>query len=474
MAEPGRAPASAGQPEDPASFRYAWYVVSVLTLIYVFSFLDRTILNLLVEPIKADLGISDTQMSYLMGAAFAIFYTLFGLPVGRLADSRNRTLLIAGGLLVWNFMTAGCGVARKYWQLLTFRIGVGVGEATLSPSAYSIITDYFPPQRLATALSVYSTGIYIGAGISTVLGGLVAGFAQRQGDLTLPLIGATRPWQVVFLVVGLAGMVPLVLLLATVREPLRKVARASPATEKAVASQLPLKEVLAYLLENRSTILCHHLGYAVLSFSSYGVGYWTPTFMIRTHQWPVEKVGIFLGIHAAVTGTLGALAGGAFSDWLGRRGIRDAKLRVGLMAAIAWAPTGILYPLVGNGTLAFVLMIPTYFFTTFPTGAAAAAVQELMPAPMRGQASAVYLFVVNVIGLGIGPTAVALTTDYVFGDEAMLRYSLVTVGIAAHVAACLLFFVGLKPYRRSLDRVKEWEAEPRPSPPADGGGHADP
>lgn len=189
--------------EEFSSPAYAWYVVGILTLAYVFSFIDRQILNMLVGPIRRDLNITDTQMSLLMGASFAIFYTLFGIPLGWLADTRSRRLIITVGVAFWSIMTASCGLTKRFWELAVMRMGVGVGEATLSPAAYSMIADYFPPQRRSTAMSVYSMGIYIGAGLAYILGGIVVGFASKQESFPLPVIGSVRSWQLVFFIVGL-------------------------------------------------------------------------------------------------------------------------------------------------------------------------------------------------------------------------------------------------------------------------------
>lgn len=432
----------------PTTPRYAWYVLGVLTLTYVFSFLDRTILTLLVEPIKADLDLSDTQMSYLLGFSFAALYAVFGLPLGRMADSRNRTLLISGGLALWSLATVACGLAGRYWHLLLARMGVGVGEATLSPSAYSIITDTFPRERLASAISIYSTGIYLGAGISTVLGGLVAAFAQGRGDLILPLVGSVRPWQAVFFVIGAGGVLPLALLLFTVKEPPRR----GIGADRAIP---PLREVFDYLKTNRSTFLCHHGAFAVLAFSGYGVGAWVPTFLVRVHGWSIAKVGLWVGINAALTMTIGILLGGVLADRLLARGKPDAKMRVGLLSAVLWLPFGIAYPLMPNGNLAFLLLVPTSFASALASGLGPAAVQEITPNRMRGQASAIYLFVANLIGLGLGPTAVALCTDYLFQDESKINLSIALVGGVAHVVAAILFLVSLRPYRATLDRLAD-------------------
>lgn len=431
--------------ERDKSMAYPWVVVTILLVAYVFSFVDRQILNLLVGPIRRDLGINDTQMSLLMGFSFAIFYTILGIPLGRLADRWNRRNLIAGGVVVWSAMTALCGLASSYWQLFLARIGVGVGEAALSPAAYSMIADYFPPQRRATAISVYSMGIYLGSGIAFLLGGLVIQFAFAQGVVTLPLVGDTRPWQVVFLVLGAAGIAfSLVFLL--VREP--------PRAELGLSSEaVPLAAVIAYLWQNRRTVLCHNLGFAMIAFSSYGTSAWVPSFFIRTFDWKASDVGIVYGLIVMVFGCLGILFGGWLTDrWL-RAGQTDAALRVGIYAS-AVATLGGVYLLANSGTLAAIAMVPSVFALAMPFGAAPAAILAIVPNQMRGQTAAVYLFVVNLIGLGVGPTAVALVTDYVFADDAALKWSMLIVGSVANLAAIAWLAAGLKPYRQTIQRLQ--------------------
>jgi MFS family permease len=454
-AAPAGAKETAGQESYPSA-GYAWYVVGVLTIAYIFSFIDRQILNLLVGPIRRDLGISDTQMSLLMGTSFAVFYTFFGIPFGRLADSRSRRALITWGLVFWSLMTAACGLAKNYWHLLLARMGVGVGEATLSPSAFSLISDYFPKERRATAISVYSMGIYIGSGMAFLLGGLVVKFALAKGNLNLPIIGETRPWQVIFFLVGLSGVV-FALFMATVKEPLRKGLRmVRDAEGRAKATGVPLSEVMSYLLKNRVTFLCHNVGFALLSLSSYGSAAWIPEYFIRKHGWSNSQAGVVYGTLVMIFGSLGIAAGGRIADWMRRRGHRDANMRVGLISALAWFPTGILYPVMSDATISTVLLAPTVFFVAMSFGVAPAAIQEMMPNEMRGQASAIYLFVVNLIGLGLGPTAVAMMTDYVFRNDYAVNYSLLSVATVAHVVAAALLWISLKAYLQSLDRLKEW------------------
>jgi MFS family permease len=432
----------------------AWYASALLTLVYVFSFIDRQILNLLVAPVRRDLGLSDTQMSLLMGFSFALFYTAFGIPLGRLADSRSRRTLIAAGFASWSLFSAACGLARTFPQMLLMRMGVGVGEATLSPAAYSLLSDYFRPERRATALSIYGMGIYIGSGLAFLLGGFVTGWTTSQENWIIPILGEVRSWQVVFFALGLPG-IPLALLLYTISEPARR------GSAKGVTS-IPLSEVFRYLRENWSTYVCHNVGIALLSFSSYGSSAWIPSYFVRTHGWTASETGKLLGILIVVFGAGGIAWGGWLADRWTERGMRDAPMRVALLVSIAWIPTGVGYLLVPDPRLAILLLIPTMFLVAAPFGIAPAAIMQVTPARMRGQASSLYLFVINMIGLGIGPTAVAMVTDYVFHDDQRVGSSILVVTLTAHVVSALLLWRGLKPYVRSQQRAAEWMANYSP------------
>ena len=434
----------------PSSAR-AWATVAILMVAYVLSFVDRQILNLLVEPIRRDLAINDTQMSLLMGLSFALFYTVCGIPLGRVADTRSRRGLIAVGILFWSAATAASGMAKLYWQFLLCRIGVGVGEAALSPAAYSLIADSFPAERRATAISVYSMGVYLGSGLAFLVGGLVIQFASAQGDVTLPVLGEVRPWQLIFLILGGAGVL-FTLLMFAVKEPARRGAGAGVA--------VPLSEVGRYIRANRRTVLLHNFGFAGLAFAGYGSAAWIPTFFIRTHGWDAGQVGIVYGSIVAVFGCLGIVFGGRLADWMAKRGRSDANMRVGLYAALGALPMVVLYPLMDSAFWASVLMAPTVFCLSMPFGVAPAAIQEIMPNSMRGQASAIYLFVITLIGLGVGPTAVALVTDFVFADDAALRYSLLIITTLAVSTSIILLAKSLKPYRESVTRLEQWAANP--------------
>jgi MFS family permease len=446
-------------PKNQPSEAYAWYVVGLLTLVYVLSFVDRQILSLMVSDLKSGLALDrDWQVGFLMGPAFAIFYTLFGFPFGRLADTANRSRVIALGLGVWSLMTLGCGVTRNFWQMAAMRVGVGVGEASLSPSAYSIISDSFEPGKIARAISVYASGIYLGSGLAFMIGGRVVASLRGTEAWVLPIVGAVEDWQKVFWIVGLPGLVVVPIVLWTLTEPDRRGLAASKAGAGPVV--VPLAEVLAFALRHWKALATHHVGFALISFSSYGSTAWLPSMFQRVHGWDVASFGLVFGMIVFVGSAGGAIAGGILADALARRGYRDSKVRVGWMAAIAWFPFGIAFPLVDDGVLAMSLVAPAAFLSAMPFGVAAAAIQELTPNELRGQISSLYLFVINLIGLAIGPLVIALFTDYVFTEAdygvAGIRWSLLSTTTFAHIGAAVLLGLGLAEFRGALDaRVRE-------------------
>src|SRR6202050_30645 len=303
------------------SLRYAWYVAGVLTLLYAFSFIDRQIFSLLVGPLRRDLHIGDAKMSLLIGFSFALFYTFFGIPLGRRADIYSRRLIIATGLILWSGFTASCGLAQTFETMLLLRMGVGVGEAALSPAAYSLITDYFPRERLATALSVYSMGIYVGSGIAYLLGGLAVAYASTQALWIIPLLGAVHPWQIIFLSIGLPG-IAVAPLLFTVREP-----SARPGTARRTA--VPTRQVFSYIFTKRRTFLLHKLGFGLLALSSYASAAWVPEFYRRNFHWAIGSTRVVYGSFVAIFGCAGIISAGRFADYLRKRGRGNATLERG-------------------------------------------------------------------------------------------------------------------------------------------------
>ncbi|MFN2565712.1 MAG: MFS transporter [Gemmatimonadaceae bacterium] len=428
-------------PYPPA--RYAWYVVGVLMLANVSGFVDRQILSLLVMPIRRDLGISDTQMSILMGLSFALFQTALGVPIGRLADSHSRRAIIAAGVGAWSVMTMACGLARTYTQLVLARIGVGVGEAALQAPAVSLVADYFPRARRATAMSVYTLGTFVGSGLAYLVGGTVAGAAAAPGRWHWPIVGELYPWQSVFFIVGAPGLL-IACLFVTIREPVR---RGRAALSSAGTPPIALSR---YVLANAATFSTQSLGFAFSATVNYGIAAWLPTFLVRTYGWPIARAGIVQGVLTMTVGVLGVVTGGRVADRLVRRGTVDGPLRVGIVGALGMLLFAGLYPLMPTAALAVLLLAPVNFFAAFPWGAAYTAAAESMPSSLRAQGTAVYVLVINLVSGTLGATAVALVTDRVFRDDTALRYSLSIVSAAGMLLAAVLLAAGLGPYRRTV------------------------
>jgi MFS family permease len=416
----------------------AWGSLAVLMAAYTVSFVDRTILSLLIPPIQQDLGLSDTRVSLLAGFAFALFYTVMGIPLGRIADRWHRRNLIAIGITVWCLMTAACGLARNFWQLFAARVGVGVGEAALSPAAYSMISDLFPREQLGRALAVYSFGLPIGSGLALLIGGFAIGAIQDLGPLTLPLIGRIAPWQLTFLLVGLPGLVVAGFVLA-MHEPVRR-QRASVAAGATPA--------LAPFLKASRRVLLHHFGgLSMLVLVVYGTTAWIPTLFIRLHDWSASAIGYAYGLISIVCGAGGLLAGGWLADRWWRQGRTDAHLRVAAWSSAIMAPCFAAVALALTPEVALVLLAAATFASSLHGGVAGAALQIITPNELRGQLTAVYFFVANLVGLGVGPTAVALLTDYVYRDPLALGASIATLAALAGPASVLLLASGLRHYR---------------------------
>ena len=451
-AAPAESPVPDGLEADEAPWPnrvYAWYVVCVLMLAYTNSFIDRQILSLLVEPIRADLGISDTQVSLLAGFAFAIFYTVMGLPLARLADQAHRTNIIRAGIATWSAMTALCGAAQNFWQLFLARVGVGVGEATLSPAAFSMISDYFPKHRLARAISVYSMGVYLGAGLALMIGGLVIKLVSAAPPVELPVVGTVHAWQLTFFYVGLLGL-PILLLMLSVREPLRR----SQAAAVHSSHGASLQDLRVFLRGNAATIAWHFTAFALIGIGIVAYLVWTPTLFIRTFGWDAPRIGFVYGGVTLVFGTAGVYTGGFVADWLQRRGHEDAILRATLYGGAVALPFAVVTPLLPTETAAVIGLAITTFLLAYPQGLPAAALQVIAPNRLRAQMTALYFLVGNLAALGFGPTLVALVTDYGFGDPQKLRYSMSVVCAVVIPLGLVAVYLSLKPYRQSVERAR--------------------
>ena len=422
---------------------YAWYVVAILWLANISAQVDRQILALLLDPIKTDLGISDSKMGLLVGLPFGIFYATLGIPIGRMADSLNRRNLIAIGIAIWSFMTAVFGVARTYSQMLFARVGVGIGEAALVPPSLSLLADYFPPKRIATVMSLFGTGVFLGAGLAYYISGLVVA-AVSESAWVVPGIGPIRPWQSVFLIVGIPGLI-VALLMLTVREPARR----------GGARGATFKETLAYLSQERAAFLYLTSGYSLYVLVNYGTANWLPAYFGRVHGWDPAEIGLFMGGATMVFGTLGIVLGGWMADRLRERGLLASRLLVGCVGAIGALICGAGLYFTRDDLSAKILLIPFNVFHALPFGAAQAAVVELAPPRMRGQVAAVFFLALNVVGFTLGPYAVGLFSDYVFRDPQMIGFAILAVAAICLPLAALFLLLGARAYPGAVSRAQQ-------------------
>ena len=429
-------------PPEKKSSAFAWYVVIVLTACYTLSFIDRQILGLLVGPIKKDLALSDTGIGLLTGLAFALFYTLLGLPLGRVADTKNRRNLIGVSVLLWSFFTSMCSLARSFWSLVLTRVGVGFGEAGLSPAAYSMFSDMFPKERLGVVMSIYYMGVFLGQSLALLVGGATVQAVSHMSSITVPILGTMAPWRITFLIAAAPG-IPFALLVFTLREPLRRGLLQKGAGE---GSKLSASETLAQVAMRWQSVAGICTGMICQAFCNYGLMAWAPTYFLRIHHWNTAQTGRALGLIVAVFGCAGMVAGGRLSDiWL-KRGMYDAPVRLGIPAAIG---TLIFFPLAftidnPNGSIALIAL--GLLCLALPMGTTAAALQLIFPNQVRGQVSAFLLFSLNLGGLSLGPLIPGVLDDRVFHSEMAIGTSLaITIGVGA-LLMLVAFSATLRPY----------------------------
>ena len=416
--------------------RYRNYVLGMLVVVYVFNFLDRQIVTILAEPIKLDLGLNDTQIGLMTGLAFALFYPVLGIPLARLADRANRVSIISVALVIWSGMTALCGLAQNFTQMLAARIGVGVGEAGCSPPAHSLIADYYPPEKRATALSIYALGIPIGSILGLLAGGWIAEFYG---------------WRTAFLVVGIPGILLAVLVKATIREPIRGM---SESATTAQATQPPLGETVRTLLAN-PTLVHIAMGGALTSFVRYGLGQWMPAYFIRLHGMGIAETATVFGLVLGVASAIGTFLGGTLADRLSRIDLR----------VYAWLPAaGVLlaFPFYAvamtleNPYLAIAVLVVPSLLNSLWLGPAFGTIQNLAPMRMRALASAILLFILNIIGLGLGPFLVGVLSDLLsdsLGRES-LRYAILIATAAYFWAGAHFIFAG-RTIRQALQKEEQ-------------------
>jgi MFS family permease len=388
------------------------YVLTILVIAYTFNFIDRQILGILVEPIRLELGVSDTAMGLLTGLGFALFYTLMGIPIARYADRANRRNLIAAAVGIWSVFTAAQGLAQNYWQLLAYRIGVGVGEAGCSPPAHSMLADYYPANERATALGIYSLGIPIGI----LFGFFVGGWMNEWFG-----------WRVAFFVVGIPGIVLALVIRFTLREPERGM---SETRVTAPGSQPSVAAVFRYLLARRSFVHMA-LGGGITAFVGYGLISWSAAFLARSHGMSSGEIGTWLGLIFGIPGGIGIVLGGRLADYFGAR---DARwyLWIVALALLVSVPAGVFVFLLDDIRAVLLLMVLPVMLGNFYQATTFAQTQTLVGLRMRSVASAILLFVINIVGLALGPSVVGLISDLLAADygQHSLRWALLICSLA--------------------------------------------
>lgn len=440
-------PRSAVPNPNRQRYVYEWYVVFICMIAYILSFVDRQIISLMIEPIKQDLQLSDTQFSLLSGLAFSLFYAFMGAPIAILADRYSRSKIMAIGVVFWSLATAACGLSKNFLHLFLARMGVGVGEAALSPAFYSMAADMFPKAKLGRAVAIYSTGAFIGGGVAFLIGGYVISLIKDLDNVMVPLLGSMRPWQATFIMVGLPGVFLAVLMYFTIRDPQRQGLKIGAQGQ---AIKPSFGRTLAFINGHRKTFFYHFIGFSFYAITLYSLLGWSPAFYIRHFGLSPSQTGYYLGITLLVANTSGVFFSGWLIDWFTKKGHTDAGLKAGYLGGIGLLLPAIFFTQVDSLGLSLTLLAIAMFFASFPLSTSAQSMQVLAPNQLRAQVSALFLLVSNLIGLGVGTTVVALITDNVFGSPLLVGHSISIVNLVASILTIGLLMQGCRHFRDSM------------------------
>lgn len=435
--------------DDYPSLTTASYLLSLLFIAYIFSFIDRSILALLVGPIRDDFGITDFEFSLIQGAAFSLLYTVAGLPLGRLADRYSRKLIVSGSVFFWSAATCACGMTKNFTQLFVARMAVGAGEAGLSPPAYSLILDSFRPRHVGYAMSFYKLGVKVGAGIAFVIGGILYDYWAGVGNISVPLMGEIKPWQMTLISVGAPGAL-LSLLLLTVNEPPRK------DLVNKEGEGVPIKVVFRFMWQRKGVYIALFLGASMMAMAGYGTSAWYPEFFFRNYGMSKSEAGVTYGTIVLVAGSVGVMLGAWLARQLEERGYTDAYVRAIFLTSMVGAPLMSIAPLTHDPTWNVILLWPGVIIAGSYLGVLAVAMVVITPNEMRGQITAIYLFVTNILGMAVGTSVLAAFTDFLFQDDGLLHYSIATACGLFYPIAAVSFWFALAPYRRAVKDIGNW------------------
>ncbi len=438
------------------SNRYLIYVIFIFTLASTCSIIDRQILNVMIGPIKRDLGgISDTQVSLIMGFAFALFYTLMTYPAGRITDRYHRINLMTAGIAGWSFMTMLCGAANQYWQLFLARMGVGIGEATLGPASNSALADFFPPERLPVAIGIVASAPFIGQGLANIAGGPLIDYLEATPNYVVPILGEIFSWQMVLIMVGAPGLL-IALAMWFLIEPPRK------NKQLAENTSVPLKDVWSFILTRKHFFFFVFMGYLCLATQGWSLFSWLVEYFVRNHAWSRTEIGLSYGSIALVVGIAGSVSGGLFASRMIQKGRTDATLRVVLYSTIVLFPLAALLTVIPDPYIALAMLIPVTFCMAMPPGLIIATLQTVAPNELRGQMVAFYLIAVNFLSYSFAPSLPAVISDFVFQSELALGQSISLLAVINYSVAIVCLALSLKYFRQAVTRANAWRSDPEP------------
>ena len=426
--------------------KHSYSAVAILTLAQVFAFIDRQIPSMLVEPIKQDFNLTDSQIALLGGAAFSIFYAIMALPIGYAVDRYKRTKVLGTGIFLWSLMTALAGLANSFGKLFGARIGVAVGEAVMAPISVSLVSDSFPENKQGKPMGIITAGVYIGIGITLLGGGFLIDYLTSIGGITLPLIGYLKPWQATFMIVGIPGLV-LAIAAFYLKEPQR--------IEEQVDSNhlVDRKNVFLHLKEHRKTLIPMFGGLIFMALIFYSFSFWAPTMMIRTFDISLTEVGFILGMITIISSITGTIIAGSAVDYLRNRNYSDAPVRAAMIAVILALPPIILLSFVQTELGAWICIAMYLLFISSFAPLGLLAISGVSTGSVKGQTAAIHAFLMMAFGLSLGPQLTAFFTDFVFVDPNLLINSVSLTGLIVLPISALLFKLSLSRYRESSESL---------------------
>jgi MFS family permease len=422
---------------------YAWFFTSILLVAYIISFIDRQMINYLVVPIKEDMGLTDFEISFIQGWGFVLAYIIFSIPFGRIVDKVNRVRVLIGGIIIWSVATAACGFSKNSWQLVLSRSGVGAGEAALTPASWSIISDLFPVEKRSFPMSIYLMGPYIGQGLSLLFGAQILRIYNEPVTLFESII--VQPWQIIFLIIAVPGVI-LGLLMFALKDPVRKEVLVSEKEEGTDS----IKEVFAYVIKNIGAYMPLLIGSAFIVVLLYGVQSWVPTFLHRIHGWEHTRIGDQYGLVALFAGSLGVVSGPMAEKYLTKLNFNAATIIVCIITAVALTIIGPITFLSLSSDIVLIGIFITSFFITLPLALFATSLQNITPNQYRGVVTGLYVFTVNITGYGLGPMVVAFFTDKVFKSEMAIDLSMAAMFLICGPISFFIFYLGRKPFAKAL------------------------